>query len=473
MTQESGNKPIRHTKKHVARLEREQKQSRIILYTFFGVLATVIGLLLYGYLDVKYFQLQKPVAKVGDVEISLSAFQGRVRLQRQQLLSQYNDYYQFMQIYGFDLTQQLQQIEGQLNSPSILGRSVLNQMIREELVRQEAAKRGITVSDEEVEAEIRAVFAYYPNGSPTPTITPTTVVMPEVPAEAFKVVTQTPPPTNIPTSTATPEILETPASDSAAQESTPTLEPTAEPTLDTPEATPTITLTPTITPTATPYTLESYQQQVDNTVMRIENFGVTDAEYREIIRAQLLEAKLREVVTADITATQEQIWARHILVPDEETAKGLIEKLNAGADFAELAANNSLDTSNAQNGGDLGWFGKGAMVSEFEAAAFALVKPGDITQTPVKTSFGYHIIQLIARQDRPLTAEELKQAKDNAFGQWVTSAREEYGVETYDDFWIQHVPDKPDFISAATEAAGYGYQTQTAAAALSTGTPQP
>ncbi|HNO32228.1 MAG TPA: hypothetical protein PKI78_10615, partial [Anaerolineales bacterium] len=86
MSNESGRKPVLH-KKHVARLQREQQQTRIVLYTFFGVLAIVLLLLLYGWLDIKFFQLNRPVAKVGDTEILLKDFEPRVKLQRQNLLS--------------------------------------------------------------------------------------------------------------------------------------------------------------------------------------------------------------------------------------------------------------------------------------------------------------------------------------------------------------------------------------------------
>lgn len=86
----------------------------------------------------------------------------------------------------------------------------------------------------------------------------------------------------------------------------------------------------------------------------------------------------------------EQVRASHILVEDEETAQEVLEKINAGEDFAELAKEYSTDGS-AENGGDLGFFGKGDMVAEFEKAAWAL----DIDEVSgiVKSEFGYHIIK--------------------------------------------------------------------------------
>src|SRR5690349_16877274 len=192
MPNEQGPKPVIHTKKHVARLERERQQTRLILYLFSGLLAAVVLLLLYGYLDIHYFQLNKPVATVGGVEISAADFESRVRIQRTQLLSSYQQNVQYQQILGVDTSQQLQQIQYYLDTPGVIGQSVIDQMVNEEVVRQEAAKMGISVSAEELEAAIQADFGYYPNGTPTPTATLPQAATPEVPAEAFTVVTKTP-----------------------------------------------------------------------------------------------------------------------------------------------------------------------------------------------------------------------------------------------------------------------------------------
>lgn len=105
----------------------------------------------------------------------------------------------------------------------------------------------------------------------------------------------------------------------------------------------------------------------------------------------------------------EQVQASHILVKDEKLAKDLIEKINAGQSFDKLAKEYSQDPGSKNNGGDLGFFAKGMMVPEFEKACFSELKNGEITQKPVKTQFGFHIIKRIAFKPKELKSfEEVK-----------------------------------------------------------------
>lgn len=96
----------------------------------------------------------------------------------------------------------------------------------------------------------------------------------------------------------------------------------------------------------------------------------------------------------------EEVHARHILVDDEKVAKDIIAKLDGGAKFEDLAKEFSKDKSNAGTGGDLGYFAEGDMVKEFSDAAFGLSKDG-YTKAPVKTQFGYHVIQQLDKRARP------------------------------------------------------------------------
>lgn len=102
----------------------------------------------------------------------------------------------------------------------------------------------------------------------------------------------------------------------------------------------------------------------------------------------------------------DQVHVRHILLPacacvDDKgraQAEAVLARLKAGEDFAALAAELSIDKSNAAKGGDLGFFARGRMVKEFEDAAFALTEPGQLSDL-VETRFGYHIIRFEARRD--------------------------------------------------------------------------
>ncbi|HXH71590.1 MAG TPA: peptidylprolyl isomerase [Mariprofundaceae bacterium] len=113
----------------------------------------------------------------------------------------------------------------------------------------------------------------------------------------------------------------------------------------------------------------------------------------------------------------EQIHARHILVATEEQAQQILKLLKRpNADFAALAAQYSLDDSNKSRGGDLNWFSRGMMVKSFEDAAFALQNPGDRTG-PVKTEFGWHIIELLGK--RPASLKSLDEAREEIYNSLV------------------------------------------------------
>ncbi|WP_251041076.1 peptidylprolyl isomerase [Bacillus sp. ISL-45] len=136
---------------------------------------------------------------------------------------------------------------------------------------------------------------------------------------------------------------------------------------------------------------------------------------------------------------KEQVKASHILVEDEATAKKVKEELDNGKNFAELAKKYSTDTSNADNGGDLGYFGKGEMAEEFENAAFALET--DAISEPVKTEFGYHIIKLVDKKaakaakfdDHKGEIKELlfDQKIQAEYPNWLEEKKAEYKIKSY------------------------------------------
>jgi peptidyl-prolyl cis-trans isomerase C len=139
-----------------------------------------------------------------------------------------------------------------------------------------------------------------------------------------------------------------------------------------------------------------------------------------LIRERLLSDHLKDVVTEEAahrryeelvraSDSSQQIRARHILLPSEEDAWEVIERLDAGSDFAALARNRSVGPS-ASRGGELGYFDPGRMVPEFSVAALAL-EVGNYSVQPVRTAFGWHVIQLLDHRMEGVPAyEEMRQS---------------------------------------------------------------
>ncbi|MDR4889652.1 peptidylprolyl isomerase [Fredinandcohnia sp. QZ13] len=183
----------------------------------------------------------------------------------------------------------------------------------------------------------------------------------------------------------------------------------------------------------------------------IEASGVTRKEVEDDIKQFIQTKKLLEPrieITDDEVKTYfeenkdsfvqpEQVQASHILVDDEATASEVATKLADGADFAELAKEYSKDTANAEAGGELGYFGKGEMVAEFENAAFSMGI--DEISAPVKTEYGYHIIKVTDKKEaKEATYEESKdsiykvlfdQKISEEYSAWLTEKTEEYKIE--------------------------------------------
>jgi peptidyl-prolyl cis-trans isomerase C len=133
-----------------------------------------------------------------------------------------------------------------------------------------------------------------------------------------------------------------------------------------------------------------------------------------------------------------EIKASHILVKTEEEARKVLERLKKGERFDAVAKAVSIDTASAKNGGDLGFFKKGQMVPEFEQAA-AMLKVGETTSAPVKTSFGFHIIKVTDKKTgdpvefekvRDMISQKLSGEKQKeAFEKYISDLRKSYKVE--------------------------------------------
>ncbi|MDP3186702.1 MAG: SurA N-terminal domain-containing protein, partial [Anaerolineales bacterium] len=144
------------TRKHLARLERERRQSRLITYSALAIVVVVILMILYGILSQTVLQARQPVVKVGKDVVTTREFQMRVRLARQQNITRYIQYLQFAQMFGMDpssnptISQYLIQIQNTLDNPAQLGSDVINQLVDELLIRQYASANGILVTADEI-----------------------------------------------------------------------------------------------------------------------------------------------------------------------------------------------------------------------------------------------------------------------------------------------------------------------------------
>jgi len=116
--------------------------------------------------------------------------------------------------------------------------------------------------------------------------------------------------------------------------------------------------------------------------------------FEKVIKGSVSDADARKIYDDQVKLLkpEEEVSARHILVETEEQAKALKEKLDKGADFAQLAKENSKDPGSKDDGGNLGYFGHGQMVPQFEEVVFKL-KKGEVS-APVKTQFGWHLVKL-------------------------------------------------------------------------------
>jgi parvulin-like peptidyl-prolyl isomerase len=171
----------------------------------------------------------------------------------------------------------------------------------------------------------------------------------------------------------------------------------------------------------------------DKWLAQLATNHLTEADNRVRLHSALLTNKMRDLVTAGIGNTVEEVHARHILVATEATANEVLTKLKGGTDFAALAAQYSQDTSTKDTGGDLGWFAKGELLeSTVEDAAFSL----QINQVsgPVKSNLGYHIIQTLERvPNRPISPETHAKLAQKAFELWLQSLEKNAKIEKYPD----------------------------------------
>jgi parvulin-like peptidyl-prolyl isomerase len=376
----------------LSRAERERAQARLATVVLSAVLALVVALVGGTLLWNKVILAQQPVVRVDGHTFTLRQYTDFYSYRQNVLLATEAQLQQLANqppAAGTDSSsgtsvqqlaqQQLAQVDDELSS---LSTQLIEDLIDGQLIRQEAAQRGIVATPPEIEDQLKQLIGYQdPNATPTPA----------------------------PSATAAAGSAEAPAAAGQA----------AEP-----------AATATSAPTATVSAARS--RRADTFQSRYRDYlratGGTDAVVRYEVETQILRTKLNNQLAAAIPDHQEQVHARHILVPDETAAKAVLDRLKNGESFEALAAELSTDTGTKDKGGDLGWFPRGIMVPEFEDAAFKL-QPGQVSD-PIKTDYGYHIIRVDERDpDRPLDPDQLDTLKRSALTRLLEEDKKTHKIE--------------------------------------------
>lgn len=365
-------KEVSLTRKQLSRRDRERRQRLTLIGLAVGVGCLIAAVLGYGVYQELVAKPAAPVATVNGVPIQKQVYQKTVLLDRMNIDAAIKNWQAQRAAYDPDADEWMislidQQISYYYTERDLLdGEGPVDDLIREELIRQAAAEQGIDVSSDEIDLRIEENFDYH-REQPTPSPSP---------------------------------------------------------------ATGTITSTSEVTPTeqATPMSRTEFENLYTNYLSALaEGAGLTEADYREMVRTQLLTERMQEFVGEEVPTSELQIRARHILVDTEEEANAVLERLQQGEDFATVAMEVSQDTSTAEEGGDLGWFPLGVMDTAFEDVAFSLAA-GELSGV-VESSYGFHIILVEERdEDRELDADMLEQRKSEAFQAWLLDLEAEADI---------------------------------------------
>lgn len=408
------------TKKQIARSKREQEQLKLV-YIGLGVVAALIVIALAIGLVLTYvIQPNEPVAKVNSTPVTTRDYQNRVRYERFMLDDQYEQILQQQSVLTQSgdeqlaqlLQQQYQQLAGQiLQQRSVVDRQTVNIIIDDVLIAAEAQTRGITTTEQDV-TELINRFLASRQGGLTETSAQATQTARAIASATAAMFTPTPTFTPSPTLTATTNITPTTA----------------------PAETPTPFPTPTLNIIAADTLSTDYTAWLG---VLADQAGVNEATYRQIIRTLVLRNKVRDALAEETPKTAEQAHARHILVETEEEARQVIDRLEAGADFAGLAAELSKDTGSAATGGDLGFVPRDRFIESVDEAVFS--QPVGEIGEPVQSEFGWHVIEVLERGDQELSAYDYQQSQQQALGSWLDKNRPNATIE---DFWAAEMAPK-------------------------------
>ena len=401
-----------------SRAEREEQLQKWVIR---GVAAVVGILLLLVAIAFAFEQLIIPnqlVASVHGEGITVRDFRQEYLLERNRLLLQLNQ----IQNAGFDVQQLAQQEPyatwiNEINVPDQLGLRVLNDMVDDRLLAQEAASRNVSIDDTAVRQAVESYFGFDPTEVALIGVEPTATLEPTITPTPY--VSPTPSPTPPPTATPDPEA----EAESEDAEPTITPQPTiVEPTLSAEEV------------------RDNFEENERDYRAYFDRAGVALETLDAFFQRNALETLLADALVPD-DASLLYADARHILVDDEDTALAAITALRQGESFAALARAISTDPGSASRGGELGEAYIGNYVPEFRRA----IEEAEIGAIvgPVESEFGYHVLQVRSKEQRAdadveaqrerAKQQELQLLKDNL------RENQSDNFEIYDS-WLDHIP---------------------------------
>lgn len=399
---ESTDDKQRQSRKEVLIASRHEQQTRRVWFLVIAVVALIAAVLILGFVNELVLKPTRPVATVNGVEVTLDDWRDQVKYRRALLVSRISD---IADLVGGDVNQ-IQQIAGlelqTLGDPELLGQQVLDELIEQELVRQEAEVRGISVSADEVQAALEERFFFFGGDPPTPQPTPTETIMP------------------------------TPSITPIAQESlTETIE------ILTPSPTPTVGPTATPLPTPTAVSPESYEESSSGWFSRLNDFGVDEALFKSEIEQDLYRERLVEALAlvGEVSDMAEQASIFYIRFENEDEANVALDDIET-TDFLTVwnTINSQLEDDESESSaiaGELLWRTadnfESILGSDISEKAFDLdiEEPSTVVIVPAQTEDGtdsFFIIMVSGREIRPLTETAFVNAKQQFFINWLDEA---------------------------------------------------
>ncbi|HEC33625.1 MAG TPA: hypothetical protein ENI37_02790 [Chloroflexi bacterium] len=380
------------TRKQRSRALREARMTRWLIAGAVAVLVLVAAILLYGYLAEVVFRAREPVAVVKGTPITTADFEARVRYHRITLRQELGLYTaQRMNLDPTDpevaplfdqLDQMIRRLEAQL-SPQYavaLGGQVLDEMVQETLIRQEAAQRGITISQEEIDQAIEQQFGY--------------------------------------------------RQDATAQEPAP---PIAGP----------VTTTQPVTPTGS-LTREAFEQQYKRYVESVlEPSGLGEEGFRALVEGSLLYERVHEAIVGDILTVVDQVQVRYIALPSEEEAIQIVERLDAEESWEEIVAEIEADESSPAHASQPGWQTEAFIAEQFGTETSQTVfeaQVGTYTQPFLGNDGRYYVIQVLGHEERELDPLMQAYERNRVFQEWLDLQRQ---YVEYEEDWQEKVPTQP------------------------------